>query len=321
MVELQSDDIFVDSRMLAEWFPMDLQVDIAGLQIHVIGREPLPIAEREARAESCARTSSSRQDGDRDGYAQLETPPYRASIHAQCRPHHRAAVSEGQERFGRVCQFLQYLRDRRSALPGLRDLLWAATMSIRSATHACPSAARTPTAVWPVRLDVTEFTVGDVFTPQVPLISRQQVGRGAEISNFPLLRPTEFDRITLRGDLPLGWEVELYRNEVLLNFQLSRQDGLYEFVDVPLVYGLNILRLGVLWTPGPKARGDAEVSLVGAGLVRPGDCPLPCRRQPARPGHPAGERRHRPRAPGGRPPRLYGDSSLASHETSPSPPA
>ena len=51
MAELQSDDIFVDSRMLAEWFPIDLQVDIAGLQIQVIGREPLPIAEREARAE------------------------------------------------------------------------------------------------------------------------------------------------------------------------------------------------------------------------------------------------------------------------------
>ena len=37
-------------------------------------------------------------------------------------------------------------------------------------------------------------------------------GRGAVITNLPLTARTAFDRTRIEGDLPTGWEAELYRN-------------------------------------------------------------------------------------------------------------
>ena len=102
------------------------------------------------------------------------------------------------------------------------------------------------------------------------MISRSQLGRGAEISSFPLYRSTEFDTITLHGDLLVGWEVELYRNEVLLDFQASRADGLYDFEDVPLLFGFNLLRLK-FYGPQGQRREDVRRILVGQKQLPPGE--------------------------------------------------
>ena len=48
-------------------------------------------------------------------------------------------------------------------------------------------------------------------------------GRGVEVTNRPLFNPVAFDRTRFEGDLPSGWDAELYRNGELLAF--SRSDG------------------------------------------------------------------------------------------------
>ncbi len=268
MAELQIDDIFVDSRMFAEWFPIDLRIDIPSLQIEAVGREPLPIAEREARAQRREALFGPR-DGDRGAYTQMEMPPYRAlswpNVDLSTEHLYRKNDDGSDEYVGTYNVF------------ATGDLLYLDSEVFVGGDDEHPFSdarltfgRRDPDRGLFGPLGVTEFAGGDIFTPQVPLISRQQLGRGAEISSFPLLRPTEFDRITLRGDLPLGWEVELYRNEVLLDFRLAGSDGLYEFVDVPLVYGLNVLRL-VFYGPQGQKREELQRLLVGSGLVRPGD--------------------------------------------------
>jgi hypothetical protein len=78
----------------------------------------------------------------------------------------------------------------------------------------------------------------------VPNISASSAtGDGVALSNRPLNQPTSFDRHTLQGDLPPGWDVELYYNEALVGFQQSRPDGKYSFRDQPLAYGPNDFRL------------------------------------------------------------------------------
>jgi cell division septation protein DedD len=268
MAELQSDDIFVDARMFEKWFPIDLEVQISSLQVAVTGREPLPIEARQARAKRREGLSGHRT-GDRSEYAQLEMPPYRAlswpNIDLSTEHLYRKNEDGSDDYVGSYNVF------------ATGDLLYLDSEIFVGGDDEYPfSDARLtfgrkdPDGGLLGPLAVTEFAGGDIFTPQVPLISRQQLGRGAEISSFPLLRPTEFDRVTLRGDLPLGWEVELFRNEVLLDFQLARPDGLYEFVDVPLVYGLNVVRLAFHGPQGQK-REELQRLLVGSGLVRPGE--------------------------------------------------
>jgi hypothetical protein len=77
------------------------------------------------------------------------------------------------------------------------------------------------------------------------------------VSSFPLQLQSQFDRQSFRGELPPGWEVELYRGAELLAYAQSRADGLYEFLDVPLLFGLNVFRLELY---GPQGSDGARPS-------------------------------------------------------------
>lgn len=66
--------------------------------------------------------------------------------------------------------------------------------------------------------------------------------RGAAVTNAPFLRPSLFAAEALRGMFDAGWEVELYRNEQLLGFTTSDQQGRYGF-QVPVQYGPNPLEI------------------------------------------------------------------------------
>jgi hypothetical protein len=120
-------------------------------------------------------------------------------------------------------------------------------------------------------LRATEYAVGDVLFPGLDLISLPRSGPGAVLSSFPLDQQTQFDRNTFRGDLPAGWEVELYQNRALIGFQQSRPDGLYEFANVPLVFGLNEFRLVFYGPQGQRreetSRFNLAESLTPAGKV------------------------------------------------------
>ena len=65
-------------------------------------------------------------------------------------------------------------------------------------------------------LKATHFALGDISTFSTPLVSQSVAGRGALVTNRPIERPDNFDRTSFRGELPSGWDAELYRNDQLL---------------------------------------------------------------------------------------------------------
>jgi hypothetical protein len=112
-------------------------------------------------------------------------------------------------------------------------------------------------------LRATHFALGDVSTFATPLGIQTTAGRGAFITNRPLNRPATFDRTAFRGELPDGWDAELYRNEQLIGYTQSRGDGRYEFLDVQLQYGQNRFEI-VLY--GPQGQVRREVKMIPVGL-------------------------------------------------------
>jgi hypothetical protein len=262
LVELHADDIYVDTTLLAKWFPVDIEFELSRLVIELTSREPLPLEqrlERERRQAMLGRGAFGRPQ-----YPRLETP-YRLWDWPFVDTTHRFDFTDGDG-----------LRASSTTLI-MGDLLFMDTsLFLAGNDQELVSDARFTMGrkdpegglLGPVGLSELEF--GDVFTPQLPLVAGQREGRGATISTFPLNRPTEFDRTTLRGELPLGWEVELYRNEILLDFQRSRADGRYEFIDVPLLFGLNVLRLQ-FYGPQGQRREEIQRLFIGPGLVQPGE--------------------------------------------------
>ncbi len=114
----------------------------------------------------------------------------------------------------------------------------------------------------------THFGVGDVNLPASFVGSQTTPGRGLFITNRPLSRPDNFDRTSFRGELPDGWDAELYRNDQLIGYFQSRGDGRYEFLDVPLLYGQNRMEV-VLYGPQGQIKRDVRMIPVGANSIPP----------------------------------------------------
>ena len=117
-------------------------------------------------------------------------------------------------------------------------------------------------------LKATQVAIGDVSGVSTALVSQSGVGRGAFISNRPVERRDAFDRTDFRGELPNGWDAELYRNGQLLGFAANRADGRYEFLDVPLLYGQNDFEV-VLYGPQGQVRRERRVVPVGLDSIPP----------------------------------------------------
>lgn len=117
-------------------------------------------------------------------------------------------------------------------------------------------------------LNATQVAVGDVSGFSTPLVAQSGAGRGGFITNRPLQMPASFDRTDFRGELPSGWDAELYRNGELLAFASNRADGRYEFLDVPLSYGQNRFEV-VLYGPQGQVRREERSVSVGADSIPP----------------------------------------------------
>lgn len=119
-------------------------------------------------------------------------------------------------------------------------------------------------------LRAREVNVGDVFSPALSMGARSVAGRGVNFSTAPLEQTSVFNRIDLRGDLPPGYDVELYVNDVLRNTTNQSINGRYEFLDIPLSPGINVVRI-VTYGPRGERLEEVQVVNVGAALLRRGE--------------------------------------------------
>lgn len=115
----------------------------------------------------------------------------------------------------------------------------------------------------------TRSDAGDVYTPSLALGAASQGGRGLSMTSVPLDQANVFSNTDLRGELPQGYEVELYVNEVLRASQAQPVRGNYEFLSVPLTYGLNVIRL-VFYGPRGERREEVSRINVGSGQLHSG---------------------------------------------------
>jgi hypothetical protein len=118
-------------------------------------------------------------------------------------------------------------------------------------------------------LQATSFAVGDIATTSMQLGLRSISGRGITLTNAPAEQTSVFDKVDLRGILPDGYEVELYRNDILVGSTRDAVNGQYQFLQVPVDFGLNVFRLVFYGPQGQRSEVVQRMS-VGDGRVRKG---------------------------------------------------
>jgi hypothetical protein len=273
LVEIHEDDIYVDIRLLSRWFPIDIRFDLSNLMARLTSRELLPIEQKMARSDFHA-IALSRGGATENNYPEVDIPHKLISV---------PVVDVDLE--------TSYLKNGDDDGPGTAntehsitmtgDLLYSnAQIYIAGSNEDKFDTLRlrlerkdengNAVGELPWGLQINEAQVGDVVMPQLSEITRSELGRGLLISNMPLDTPSEFDTVTLDGDLPLGWDLELYRNEVLIDFAASQTNGRYTFEDVPLLFGVNVVRL-VFYGPQGQEREEIRHFRVGPSQVQPGE--------------------------------------------------
>lgn len=281
-VEAHQDDIYVDSKLLAKWFPVEFDFSFSEQMLTVTAQKGtlLPVQEIEERKEAQTLLEGSQQEEDTTPLQRIYSPYQFATI-----PYTDITYSTGYDKQVRNGTYnelsllatgdLFYMNSRVYASADqdedLVDLRWTLSRRDPDGNILQPDEKLGNTYLGQALrdLEVREVAFGDINTPQLPLTAVSQQGRGALISNIPYDRATRYDRTTLQGDILPGWEVELYRNDELLFFQRASNNGRYEFQDVPLLSGLNIIRL-VFYGPFGQKREEVQRFRVTPDLIRQG---------------------------------------------------
>ncbi len=261
-IELHEDDIFVDIKMLAKWFPIDFEFSLLGQSLALKSREKLPLELAYEREQN--RGKKGGKPKERQQFPRKEIPFNIVSM-----PYidvNMVTDYDSETKLSDVKIDSTFTAD----LLGLNTRLFLSTTNFTEVTSAQLRMGRKdPEGKLLGKLQASEFSIGDVFTQQLPLTSNSGNGRGVTVSTFPLQRVTEFDRITLRGDVQPNWEIEVFRNDSLLEFQKADDSGRYEFTNIPLLTGLNIIKL-VFYGPFGEKREEIKRYLIDPELIEPG---------------------------------------------------
>jgi hypothetical protein len=267
LVMVQPDDIYVAISLITEWLPLDFDLDLSILALTVRPREMLPLQLRLER-ERLAAEAGSRGVYQDPGYPrlnshyQLLSVPFLDQTLAFDRHHGNGSTQDD----------LQYTAYLTGDLLGMESALYFSDSTQDTSPDVrFTLGRRDPDAGLLGPLHARSMEFGNVQVPGVSNISfTSPKGNGAAVSNRPLTQPTAFDFQTLQGNLPPGWDVELYYNDALIGFQRSRPDGLYTFENEPLLYGENDFRL-VFHGPLGQLRVERQIYYLEDSIPQPGE--------------------------------------------------
>ncbi|MEN3291633.1 MAG: hypothetical protein V7642_886 [Burkholderiales bacterium] len=267
LIKVEPDDIYVAAQLLARWLPLDLDVDFSSLSLRVRPREKLPLQLR------LERERLNTQTGSRTGYEDPGYPRHDSPYRLLDAPFIDQTLGIDVRRGSGASQVdARYTGYLTGDLLGMESALFVgSSKQDPSPDFRFTLGRHDPGARLMGPLQARSFMLGSVPVPGVANIARTSpTGNGVMLSNRPLTQPTSFDRHSLQGALPPGWDVELYFNDALVGFQQSRPDGKYIFDDQPLVYGPNEFRL-VFHGPLGQVRVERQSFLLEQAITPPGE--------------------------------------------------
>lgn len=260
-------DLYVPSRLLSRWWPVDFKFSMNALTLEVLPRERLPIQLRLERESAASKLGRQAEYVD-PGFLRLPNPYALASVPM-------IDLSLGLE-VNRTDKKTSNTTAFSATLSG--DLLGMEASGYASASSELPRpearltlSRSDPDAGLFGPLRATQVQLGEVGLPALKnVLSGGGTGTGVTLSNRPLNAASSYGLQTLRGELPPGWDVTLYFNDALIAFAQARGDGLYEFPDQPLVFGRNEFRL-VFNGPLGQRRVETQVYTLDQTVTKPGE--------------------------------------------------
>lgn len=243
--QIEFDDIYINGDVLAEWFGLTLEYDFVNLKCILSSASPLPVQLRYARKNNKINKGSGRQAAQftaKDADYQLLSP--QAMDVVLNASHGNSITSLGYSALG--ARDLAFMRSefflRGSNQSGLESA------SLNFSRKALSGSL--------FNTGITEIEIGDVQSVRGGLSSTGGLSRGIALTNRSNNSEQDINVTTLQGPIQTDWDVELYRNGILIERLIAVDTGRYEFTDIPLFYGKNTFELKFF---GPQGQVDSKI--------------------------------------------------------------
>ncbi len=260
-------DLYVDADLVHAWMPLDFGVDLHRMTLSITTRVALPFQEKLKREKQHETLNQKGEPAKPQTFKNVDIP-YEAAQFPTIDLTVSPSYDRGTKKFTSDYSVLAegdfgYLTSRLYASGDLADK----TLSDLRLSFGRDDYEKN--LLGP--LHASSFRFGDIDSVSLQQVAVPNQGRGFTVTNRDLDRPDNFDVTNFIGDSKPGWEVELYRNGALIDFQTVGQDGRYNFQNVPILFGNNVFRLAFY---GPQGQVEeinktinAESSLLEKGQV------------------------------------------------------
>ena len=266
LVHILDDDIYIDARLLSQWFDININVDLFSSTVKIKSENSFPFIVRLQREEKIAKTRASLN-------ADIPYYPYHYEPYDMWNVPFIDQTFEATSRHSDTdsSNTLRSTTYMTSDLLGMESSLYLfATSDDVLDDFRFTLGKKDPESRLLKFARASEYAMGHITEPSIKNITVPgDQEPGVLISNFPLDRQAEFDRHRFRGDLLPGWEVELYHNDRLIGYQSTPIEGQYDFADIPLLFGRNYFRL-VFYGPQGQVREQEQIFELGQSLTRKG---------------------------------------------------
>lgn len=247
MYAIEGDDIYVDANALSTWFGIAMNFDFELLRVDLVPSRPLPIQEKLARK-------------NRHLSKGLANPqpvlPFRETTYQAISPQTSDVQISANYRNDELTGIYSVLGARDVAFYSTRFFFSGNDLDLLSDSRLTFDKASTSADLLGP-LKATNYQFGDVTGARIGGGATSTQSRGFAFDNDPIGSFTDLEVTSLSGPIEPGWDVELYRNGILLDRLLDKQDGRYEFNDVPLLFGSNEFEL-VFYGPEGQVRTEKE---------------------------------------------------------------
>lgn len=256
-------ELYIPSRLLSQWLPIEFEANLRSLEVSITPRENIAVDERSKRKNKGFGTSyyvHAVNEEQQTPYQMLGIPALEVGLQAG----RRSTRGDDQGFQGtysiRAATDIAYMSGM-ATLFGDQDGLTDARINL---------SRRDPRGRLLGTMDATEFELGDITTRSAPLIAGSEAGRGVHVARRPADYVGAQETVTLEGLLENGYEVELYRNDILINADRTGSGTSYNFPDIALFGGQNELRLE-FYGPQGQRRTETKRYYMGNGQLKKGE--------------------------------------------------
>jgi hypothetical protein len=272
-IQRQTDEIYVLATQLEAWLPLRFALDVNELRLAIVSTVKLAHEEQAARTAAWASLSRAKELERQALVKEAYTIPRQTfsapqiDLNAQSSLN-RSAGGDTHLGVGLNAQATaEALYGTGLATIGL-ERNSQNKIKLTDSTLAWRRQELTPNLLGPLK--ATSVAAGDIDFVATPLLGVTTQGRGVRVNNLPFNYVPDPDQFVLRGDAPVGWDVEVYQNQTLLAFARIESDGRYAFNALPLKVGLNVFRV-VTYGPEGQKREQTQRFYLGEGQTAQGE--------------------------------------------------